>query len=389
MKPYRWEYLFFLTVSAICLAADRPVLAASSNAPVFAVKTAYNGLIYREDGALPGETGYFRIDVSRNGSFTGRLLVGPQRAQFHGRFNEEGTAYVPVKVGTGDYELILTDWGGYDYREIKKLKWTLILQLTNGLNQVAGQILSYAQTGWSANVLGDRARDSSPANPAPQAGRYTLVVLPNPDDPGSPEGDGCATVSVAKSGNIRLLGSLPDGSRLTTSAILSEEGMWPLFASLRAGKGMLVGWLSFTNSVSSDMTGQLLWMQLSQPRALAYRQGFTNETSILASRYVRPAGPEPVLALTNAALVLRGGELRTSFTNSLSFQTSTELTGSPGSGLVIRVSPSTGLFMGRTEVPGSARVLGLTGAILQKQTAGFGYFLGPLLSGEVIITQLP
>jgi len=94
------SYLLLLAVTGQCFAAEQAASSASSNAPAFAVKTAYNGLIYREQGVLPGETGYFRLDVSRNGGFTGKLLIGKQPAGFSGRFNQEGTAYVPVKVGT-------------------------------------------------------------------------------------------------------------------------------------------------------------------------------------------------------------------------------------------------------------------------------------------------
>jgi hypothetical protein len=128
-------------------------------------------------------------------------------------------------------------------------------------------------------------------------------------------------------------------------------------------------------------------MRLTQPRARLYPQGFTNQTSILASRYVRPIPPDPVLALTNAVLVLHGGDLTSGVTNSLSFRTPTELTGSPASRLTVKFSPSTGLFVGRTEVPGLVGDLGFAGAVLQNQGAAFGYFLGTLRSGEVIIEQ--
>jgi len=385
------EHVLFLAVSVTSLVADRAAPAATSNAPSFAVKTVYNGLIYREDGVLPGETGYFRIDVSRNGRFTGKLFVGAQSAHFHGRFNQQGTAYVSVKVGTGKYEFAYDPdgWSEWDIREVKKLKWTLILQLTNGLDQVAGQILSYTRTGWTASVLGDRARSSSPTNPVPEAGQYTVVIPQNPDSQGGPEGDGCGTVTVDKSGSIRLLGVLPDSSKITASAILSEGGVWPLFASLRAGNGVLVGWLYFTNSAGSDVAGQLTWIRLRHPRVRFYREGFTNQTRVLASRYVRPISPSPVLPLTDAVLVLRGGDLSSSLTNSLVFQTPTKMTGTPDSQLTVHFSLSTGLFMGRTETPERTRVLSFTGATLQNQTVGFGYFLGNSRSGEVIIAQLP
>src|SRR5262245_51553019 len=81
-----------------------PLTAASANA---VSRATYNGLIVPDEGVLPNETGYFRLTVSRNRRFTGLLLIGRHRASFKGQFNEHGAAYVPIQVGTGEYNLIL------------------------------------------------------------------------------------------------------------------------------------------------------------------------------------------------------------------------------------------------------------------------------------------
>ena len=383
------SHFLLLAAPGLCFAAEQAALAATSNAPAFVVKTAYNGLIYREQGVLPGETGYFRLDVSRNGGFTGKLLIGKQPAGFSGRFNQEGTAYVPVKVGTGEYELILNSDLSADYREIKKLKWTLILQLTNGLDEVAGQILSYDRSGWSGNVLGERAGYSASAHPAPQAGSYTVVLPGDPDAQSGPAGYGWGALTVDKAGNVRLQGSLADNSKVTARAVLSAAGAWPLFVPSDGGRGMLVGWLEFTNAAGSELAGQLIWVRLRHPGVRFYAEGFTNQISVLASRYVRPASHQPVLNLANGILVLGKGELGSSFTNSLALRSPTELRGAGGSRVMFNFSLSSGLFLGRAEVPGTTLTLGFRGAVLQNRNVGFGYFISDLGNGEVIIEEQP
>ncbi len=90
-----------------------------------------------------------------------------------------------------------------------------------------------------------------------------------------------------------------------------------------------------------------------------------------------------------ANLVLGRGELSSSFKNSLILQTPTELRGNGDSRLRVEFSPSTGLFLGRAEVPGTTLTLGFRGAVLQNRNGGFGYFTGKWRNGEVIIEEQP
>jgi hypothetical protein len=371
-------------VSALCCAASLPASAALSNAPA-----TYNGLIFGEDTAVPPHTGYFRLDVSRSGHFTGKLLLGKNRAGFGGRFDDGGKAFVQVWVGTGDYELIENPDGSGDYREIKKLKWTLALQLTNGVYDLAGQIFAYHGSGWSGIVLGQRAGYSARTNPAPQAGRYTLVVPGDPKGQAAPAGDGGVALTVDQTGNVLLQGGLPDTSKFTATSILSADGVWPLFVPLNQGTGTLIGWLQFTNSSDSVVVGQLNWVRLRNPDTSFYPQGFTNQSSVLASSYVRPAADQSALNLTNATLTSSGGELTSSFTNSLVATTPSVLKGSAGSPSLVTFSLPNGLFQGWTKVPGTGRFLQFSGVVLQNRNAGFGSFRDNSRSGTVTVEENP
>jgi hypothetical protein len=373
-----------LVASAFCLAASPAAPAATSSS----FPATYNGLVFDENGAAPPRTGCFKLDVSRSGHFTGRLLLGGNRAGFSGRFNDTGNAYVRVWVGTGEYEYIENPDGSVDTREIKKLKWTLALQLTNGVYDVTGQIFAYNVSGWSGIVLGQRAGYSARTNPAPQAGRYALVLPGDPDGQTGP-GNAWGALTVDESGNVALQDGLPDNSRFTASSILCADGVWPLFVPLNQGRGMLVGWLQFTNSTESALMGQLNWVRLRAPQATFYPQGFTNQSSVMASSYVRPTAGQSALNLTNAILTLTVCQTSSTFTNSLAVSTPSVLKGSADSPGLVKFSSSTGFFQGWTEVPGNRQLLQFSGIVLQNQNAGFGYFPSNSRSGAVAIHEQP
>ena len=214
--------IFSFVVSGLCCAASLPALAAVSNVP--SSRATYNGLVFAEDAAVPHRTGYFKLDVSPGGQFTGKLLIGQRRPGFSGRFNDSGQAFVRVSVKTGDFEVIQKPDGSTDYREVKKVMWTLVLQLTNGVYDVSGQIISYQGAGWSGIVMGQRAAYNARTNPAPQSGRYTVAFPEDPDSQTGPAGDGWSALTVDEAGNVLLQGALPDNSRFTASSILSADG---------------------------------------------------------------------------------------------------------------------------------------------------------------------
>src|SRR5262249_54766871 len=137
----------------------------------------------------------------------------------------------------------------------------------------------------------------------------------------------------------------------------------------------------FTNSSEGALAGQLTWVRVRHAEARFYAEGFTNQTSVLASAYVRPSSDEPFLSLSNAELVLRGGELSSNFTNSLTLRRPTEFR------LLVRFYPASGLFLGTAHVPGVTRTLGLKGAVLQDRNVGLGYFRGRARNGEVIVQE--
>ena len=53
-------------------------------------------------------------------------------------------------------------------------------------------------------------------------------------------------------GTITLAGSLADGTAISQSSVVSQDGYWPLYVNLYGGKGSLWGWNYFTNNTHHE-----------------------------------------------------------------------------------------------------------------------------------------
>ena len=132
---------------------------------------------------------------------------------------------------------------------------------------------------WTADLLANNAVYTK-ANPAPQAGKYTLLIPGSENAATQPGGNGFGAVTVSDLGAITFSGTLGDGTRVTASSVVSHDGQWPFYVSLYGGKGSILGWLSFTND--GAISGQTGWFKLAMPAAKLYPGGFTNSAEAMA-----------------------------------------------------------------------------------------------------------
>jgi hypothetical protein len=225
----------------------------------------------------------------------------------------------------------------------------------------------------------------SPTNPAPQSGRkYTLAISGSEDSSQEPGGYGFGTVGVNTSGTISFSGSLGDGAKVTQSAIVSRQGYWPLYVPLYSGNGSIWGWLTFTNDPDSDLSGSVNWIKLAQPSAKLYPAGFTNWFDAIGSVYGFTNGVR-VLDLTNGVATFEGGNLSQTITNQFWLGTNNLVTGS--NTLSLKITTTSGLFQGGFINPATGKSNSFSGALLQKQNAGYGYFLGTNQTGSVTLQK--
>ena len=170
---------------------------------------------------------------------------------------------------------------------------------------------------WQAELLSDRAWFSITTNRSPHTGRFTFATPGTEGSTTEPDGHGQGSAVVDVRGNVTLLGILGEGTKVVQKASLSKNGQWPLYVPLYAGKGSVLSWATLADTSSNSLTGILSWIKPTLPLTRYYSKGFTNEIQLMGSLYVAPASTNRVVNITNAIVVLTGGNLSQPFTNNV------------------------------------------------------------------------
>lgn len=304
--------------------------------------------------------GPIQITVTSAGSYSGKLTLAGGKYSFTGKFGLDGNATNTVKVS----------------------KYSILTVYLN-LDLAGGTDLSgtFGNEGWSVPITAYRAGLFDATN----AGTYTLIIPGTDTASVQPGGDGYATITVAKSGTAALSGTLADNTTFQNNVPVSREGLYPVYASLYSKKGIVVGWLTFTNETDSDVYGQLLWLKPEQSVAY-YASGFTNQFEAVGSRYY--ATNKPVTGFTNGMIWLNpcnGSTL--AVTNGLSISVK-NVVSSTNKTLKITLTTKTGIFsgsIGNASISTAAKTIKFKGALNQKKANAFGFFQGTNTTGEVRI----
>jgi hypothetical protein len=327
----------------------------------------YSGLFFQQDAVSLASAGSFTLSVTPRGKYTGRILLGAKRYAFSGILDtnqNSGTNFIARHNDTAltlDFQI-----GGSEKEQISG-------HLTDGT--------------WTALLSGDLGVFGR-TNPAPYAGSYTLAI-PGYDGISSlPGGDSFGTFKVGSAGQVRFVGTLADGTKVSQSASISGTGYWPVHIPLYSGNGTLMNWLAFASNITNDLSGHLTWIKPAQPQSKYYPGGFTNQCDAFGSTftYVRT---EPVLNLPTACLRFCGGGLTSDITNSISISPRNQV-GTPGKELKLSFSASTGTFRGSFLESATGKHLPFSGAVFQKLNAAYGVLFGAggqYQSSEVILAQ--
>src|SRR6266542_1522166 len=330
--------------------------------PFLSVNGAYNGLFYDTNEVAPRSAGYFTAATTRKGAFSARVQLAGRRYSLSGQFDLAGQAEGTIpRPGTSPLHLELQ------------------LDLHGG-DRLSGRV---SDGSWSADLVADRATFNSIGNPAPQAGKYTLVIPTDDSVTNCPAGDGFGAVTVDGAGQVRLRGALADGVKLTQSTGLSRHGQWPFYASLYGGHGLALSWITFTNQTATDFEGALHQIKPALATTRLYPGGFAMETTALGSRYVSPGTTNRVLDFTNGLVAFDGGNLLEPFTNRVTLSANNKITNLDTNELTLAITLSSGLLKGSATDPASGKAIVFKGAVLQRQNYGAGYFLGTNQNGRV------
>ena len=201
-----------------------------------------------------------------------------------------------------------------------------------------------------------------------------------------PAGDGYATLHVAADGLATMNGVLADGGRFSQSAYVTEDGDWPLFASIYSGKGAIASWIAFANLSTSDLNGTLLWIKEAGASTTSFPLGFTNSVNSIGSFYVAPSAGNKALNLSGAVVNFSGGSLTTSFNNVVSVNANSQVVNLSPNEMVMTVMNAVGSFTGQVREPGTGALHMYGGVVLQKQNAGYGTMTGVPTGSRVIFS---
>jgi len=332
--------------------------------PFRAVKGTYNGLF-----AAPADDAATRqhessgcllnLLVTDRGTFSGSLWLAGASYPVRGQFDVGGNVNTNVaRTGTSPLTLNLS------------------LNLTAGADHLSGTV---SDGHWIASLEADRQVFNATTNRSGFAGKYTLFLPGQIISPASPGGDSSAALTIDPAGKVTTSGWLADGTAWAPLATtVSRAGLWPLYASVYSGKGSVWAWITFdTNQPPADLHGTVSWIKPAIATAKLYPLGFTNVVLAEGSRYVSPT-TNRVIHLTNGIVVFDGGTLATPVTNLLTLKANNQIL--IGTNLLIPgLTPSSGLFSGKTTIPTAAPAgklsVTIQGALFQDSDVGYGYFL--------------
>jgi hypothetical protein len=331
--------------------------------PFIAVAGTCQGLFYVTNNVAPQSSGAFSAIVTSNGTFTAKLQLGSLSYAFAGQFSLTGQSSISIaRPGLSPLTLQL---------QLGLLDGTLTGQVSDGH--------------WTAELMADPANYSA-ARPAPQAGKYTLVIPGIDNSFTQPGGDGFGSATVDIAGNVSFSGVLADGTSFTSAARVTSQGQWPFYAPLYAGKGSIIGWLSF--GTNGDIGGQVQWVKAAQPAGQYYRAGFTNSTEAVGSVYRLPKN-QPVLGFTYGQVFLAGGNLPASFTHQIEFGNQNQIVDLTENKPALSLTTSTGLLTGSVVDSLTGKLISVKLVVLQNQQVAAGFFLGSSQSGKVILSSAP
>ncbi len=301
----------------------------------------YNGLFSEQDAVQLQSAGSFKLSVTSRRGYSGSLQLGKTKSAFSGMFGTSVYATNRISRKNANSLLIVLDM--------------------SARGQVNGSV---SDGTWTASLYGEQS--GFPTSNSVVSGKYTFVI-PGKMQVASSLGNGYGTMTLSTIGAVSFAGTLGDGTKLSQSSSSSVYGNWPLYVPLYSGGGMIMGWVTLTNS-GNPMGGSFNWIRPAGSKPLTYQDGFAMVRRLAGTLYIPGTNPIPNPLTANLQL---GGEVGTITNN--------------GKILKLKFSQSTGIFNGQIDNP-NGKPLPFQGAYLQSVNAGYGFIPGTNVSSPVILT---
>jgi uncharacterized delta-60 repeat protein len=342
--------------------------------PFLARAGRYRGLFYEPSEVADGRSGFFALTLTPGGAFSGRLVMVGSTNRFTGQFNVLGQAVFSLARSGAS-----------------ALQVELQLDVAEGSSRVTGFI---SDGTWTAELHAARVGFQVPAQPAPWAGRYTLLLpgelaADNAASEGAvvPGGDGWGTLTVSPGGQLTLAGGLADGAPLSCAGAVSTTGYWPLYVPLYKDRGALLAWVKF-GGPDGLACERVRWTRATRPLSARFAQGLTNDLALLGSPYTGDRG-RPILDFTDGVVIFQGGRLTEPLVQPVLLTATNRVLNLGEQPMTFRLNVADGSFRGTFRVPGAARTNAFQGVVLQNRNFGAGFFLDGPASGRVYFGPAP
>jgi len=332
------------------------------------VRCVYNGLFFDSNLVDLASAGFVTVTLTDQGKYSGRLLRNGRTIRLSGVCSPDGNETNTVTLAPTETAQLLFS-----------------VDLSGATDQIVG---SLQNTNFTSQLLMDRNVFAlSKTNPAPWAGRYTMLIQPDTNSAPGPDGQGFASVRIDPKGGVAVSGTLGDNTKLSAKTTLSKSGAVPLYGSLYKGWGLFISWLNLdTNAPDTDFAGRLDWLRRTQPGTSASVPKFTNQVTAIGSWYQIPT-TNRVLSVTNVVVGFTNGNLASPFANQVLLGADNKFVNQSTNKLTLTIAKSTGLFKGSVAPPGSTRSLPFQGALFQKQNRGAGFLVNTGQTSEVSLGQ--
>ncbi len=362
----------------------------------------YAGLVQASAEVNTGLGGRFTVQLTRNGTLTGKLYHGASAA--------------PLPLLGRITGLV----GGQPQVLLQLAQQNTPLTLTLNFQPTDATITGSLSTSAGVAQLEGRHVVATSAASA-YAATYNTELLPasaDSGDPSKPQGAGWCRVTVTGSGAVSIVGRLADGEPISIGSSLCQSLSVPVHGVLYSGHGFLAGWPALREmsgpALPRELAGTLDWRKLA-PASSTDRgyPSFTATPEALGRAYRPPAAGTLFLGL---AATPGGANARIDFTEaglasaaqgssaSQSFELTTAHTSIFATdsrnpcGTAFAIDPRTGRFNGSFRLVDGAvtRTAPFSGLFIPGQTRAHGWFrlpqlpltpASPILSGLVEVRE--
>jgi uncharacterized protein YkwD len=326
--------------------------------PYLAGRANYSGL----SATSTGSPALLSLKLGGSGLFSGKLRLTDLTIPLRGMFDSLGRAQFTTIFKGQTFDVDLT------------------YALIDDVPSITGTI---GNDSWTMPVdisaLG-KLQDSS------LVGRYTVVLRAEPGAPETvPQGDGFGIAQINRSGTTKFAGQLADGTPFAASGHLTRTGALPVFLAPYKKSGAFAGSLTF--HAPGDVEGQFHWSRPANTKSAVFPNGFTTANMAAGARYTAPKHGQPVVRVgastNNARLELGEGGLAYPVLQpaTIEFDNSVIISAPAVPGVSLSIKRATGQFHGQFIHPVTGSQTPFRGVVVQKENAGFGFFVANGASG--------